>query len=96
MTKAERRAAVKRGAVWGAVMGIAPGVIGLILGAVVFRSAVLGVTVCFLVFLLIALALYKTWLPNLIKSQQSFLASTEWARSEGINADDIQLYRWKK
>lgn len=96
MTKAERRAAVKRGAVWGAVIGIIPGVIALILGAVVFRSAVFGVTVCFLIFPLVALVLYKTWLPNLIKSQQSFLASTEWARSEGINADDIQLYKWKK
>ena len=96
MTKTERRAAIKRGAVCGAVIGIIPGVIGFILGTVVFRSAVFGVTVGFPIFLLIALALHKTWLPNLIKSQQSFLASTEWARSEGINADDIQLYKWQK
>ncbi len=96
MTKAERRAAIKRSALWGAVIGIVPGMIALILGVVVFRSAIFVTTVCYLIFPLIALVLYKTWWPNLIKSQQSFLASTEWAKSQGIKANDIQLYKWKK
>jgi len=95
MTKAECRAAVKRGALWGILIGIAPGMTALILGVVVFQSAMVVVTVCFLIFPLIALVLYKKWLPNVVKSQQNFLASTEWAKSQGIKADDIQLYKWK-
>lgn len=96
MTKTERRAAVKRGALWGILIGIVPGMTALILGIVVFRSAMVTVTVCFLIFPLIALVLYKKWLPNVVRSQQNFLASTEWARSQGIKADDIQLYKWNK
>ncbi len=95
MTKTERRAAVKRGAFWGILIGMVPGTIALILGAVVFRSAVAVVTVCFLIFPLIALVLFKKWLPNVVKSQQDFLASTEWARSQGIKAADIRLYSWQ-
>ena len=96
MTKTERRAAVKRGALWGILIGIVPGMTALILGIVVFRSAIVTVTVCFLIFPLIALVLYKKWLPNVVRSQQNFFASTEWARSQGIKADDIQLYKWNK
>jgi len=55
MTKAERRAAIKRSALWGAVIGIVPGMIALILGVVVFRSAIFVTTVCYLIFPLIAL-----------------------------------------
>ena len=95
MTKAERRAAVKRGALWGILIGVVPGVTALILGVVVFQSAIVVVTVCFLIFPFIALVLYKKWSPNVVKSQQNFLASTEWAKSQGIKADDIQLYKWK-
>jgi len=95
MTKAERRAAVKRGALWGILIGVVPGVTALILGVVVFQSAMVVVTVCFLIFPFIALVLYKKWAPNMVKSQQNFLASTEWAKSQGIKADDIQLYKWK-
>ena len=94
MTKTERRAAVKRGALWGLLIGIVPGMIGLILGVVVFRSAMIVVTVCYLIFPLIALVLCK--LPNVVKSQQNFLASTEWARSQGIKAEDIHLYNWQQ
>jgi len=95
MTKAERRAAVKRGALWGILIGVVPGVTALILGVVVFQSAIVVVTVCFLIFPFIALVLYKKWSPNVVKSQQNFLASTGWAKSQGIKADDIQLYKWK-
>ncbi len=96
MTRTERRAATRRGALWGLLIGVVPGMIGLILGVVVFRSAVAAVTVCFLMLPLIALALYKKWLPNVVKSQQNFLASTEWARTQGIRAEDIRLYNWQK
>ena len=30
------------------------------------------------------------------KWQQSFLASTEWAKSEEIEASDIKLFRWEQ
>ncbi len=94
MTATERRAAIRRGAWWGLLIGVVPGVIGLVLGVVVFRSAVAVVTVCFLVLPLVALMLYKRWWPQVVKSQQDFLASTEWARSQGIKAEDIHLYKW--
>jgi hypothetical protein len=35
-------------------------------------------------------------LPYLNKSQKSFLASTTWAKSQGIKADDINLFNWQK
>jgi len=96
MTKPERRAAVKRGALWGLLIGLVPGMTALILGIVVFRSALVVVTVCLLLFPLIALVLHKKWLPHVVRSQQDFLASTEWAQSQGIKADDIRLYNWQK
>jgi hypothetical protein len=95
MTATERRAAVKRGALWGLLIGIVPGMIGLVLGVVVFRSALAVVTVCFLVLPLAALVLRRKWWPRAVRSQQNFLASTEWARSQGIKAEDIHLYRWR-
>ena len=93
MTKAEYRAAIKRDALWGLLIGIVPGIVGLVLGAVAFRSLLVGVTISFLAFPAIALVLYRKWLPIVTKSQQSFLASTEWARSQGIKAEDIHLYK---
>jgi ABC-type phosphate transport system permease subunit len=96
MTKAERRKAVKRGALWGILIGIVPGMIALILGIVVFQSAMVALIVCFLIFPLFALVLCKKWLPNVVRSQQNFLASTEWAKSQGLNAEDIKLYNWQE
>ena len=96
MTKTERRAAVKRGALWGLLIGLVPGMTVLVLGIVVFRSALVVVTVCLLALPLVALALHKKWLPRVVRSQQQFLASTEWAQSQGIKADDILLYNWQK
>jgi hypothetical protein len=96
MTRTERRAAIKRGALWGILIGILPGMTALILGMVVFRSVTVVVTVCFLIFPLMALVLWKKWLPLLIRSQQRFLASTEWAKSQGIKAEDVQLYKWQE
>ena len=96
MTKTERRAAVRRGALWGLLIGLVPGMTALVLGIVVFRSALVVVTACFLLLPLVALVLYKKWFPNVVRSQQHFLASTEWAQSQGIKAEDIQLYSWQK
>jgi len=96
MTKSERRVAVKRGALWGLLMGIVPGMTALILGVVVFRSAIVVIVVCFLILPLIALVLCKKWYPHVVRSQQNFLASTEWARSQGFKAEDIQVYKWNK
>ena len=95
MTKAERRAAVKRGALWGILLGVVPAAIALVLGIVVFRSPLVTVTVCSLMVPVIAFLLSKKWFPHVVKSQQDFLASTQWAQSQGIKADDIQLYKWQ-
>jgi hypothetical protein len=95
MTRAERTAAIKRGALWGLLVGM-PAVIGLILGPVVLKSALLGVTLCALLLPLLAVVLWKTWFPYVTKSQQSFLASTEWAKSQGLQADDIQVFKWQE
>jgi len=96
MIQTERRAAMRRAALWGLLMGMVPGMIALILGVVVFRSPMVVVTVCFLLFPMIALVLHRNWLPSVVKSQQRFLASTEWARSQGIKAEDISLYNWQR
>ena len=96
MTKTERRAAIKRNAMWGLFIGLVPGAIGFILGLIIFKSALLGMTLCYLLFPLVAIVLWKKWIPNIKKSQKSFLASTEWAKSQSINADDIHLYNWQK
>ena len=95
MTSAESRAAAGRGALWGVLIGVVPAAIALVLGFAVFRSALVVVIICLLTLPLIALVLSKKWFPNVVKSQQDFLASTEWARSQGIRAEDIQLYKWK-
>ncbi len=96
MTKAERIAAIKRGILWGLLIGVVPGLIGLLFGPFVFKSALLGVTVCFSVLPLFAFVLWKKWFPYLYKSQQSFFASSEWSKSQGIEANDIQLFNWQK
>jgi len=96
MTRTERRTAFKRGALWGLLMGFVPGMAAFILGIVVFRSAIITVVVCLLIFPMIALMLCKKWLPHVVQSQQHFFASTEWAKSRGIKAEDIRLYKWNK
>ena len=45
MTRAEHRAAAKRGALWGVLIGVIPATIALVLGIVVFRSALVVVAV---------------------------------------------------
>ena len=96
MTKAERATAMKRGGFWGLLIGIIPGAIGLILGPLILSSALLGVTLCALLFPLVALALWKKWLPYVKESQLSFFASTEFATKQGIEAEDIQLFNWQE
>jgi hypothetical protein len=95
MTKAERRAAVKRGALWGVLIGVVPAGVALVLGILVFRSAVAVVIVCLLTLPAIAVLLHRKWFPRAARSQQNFLASTQWAKSRGIKAEDIRLYKWQ-
>ena len=95
MTKTERRAAMKRAALWGFLIGIIPEMTGLVLGALIFRSALMAVTACFLIFPLLTLVLWKKWSPQVMSYQRRFLASTAWAKSQDIKAEDIQLYRWQ-
>jgi hypothetical protein len=95
MTKAEGRAAVKRGALWGVLIGVVPAAIALVLGIVAFRSAVVVVIVCLLTLPAIAVLLSRKWSPRVARSQQDFLASTQWAKSHGIKAEDIRLYKWQ-
>ena len=94
MTRSERRAAIRRGALWGFLMGIVPGMTALLVGIVVFRSALVFLAVCFLLLPLLVLVLYKKWLPTVVRSQQDFLASTEWAKGQGIQSNDIKLFKW--
>ena len=96
MTKAERIAVLKRGGLCGLLIGIIPGAIGLVLGPLVVGSALLGVILCALLFPLVALLLWTKWLPYCSRSQQSLLASTEWASGQGMKADDIRLYNWQE
>jgi ABC-type phosphate transport system permease subunit len=96
MTKAERTAAMKRGGLWGLLVGLIPGAMGLTLGPLVLGSALLGVMLCALLFPLAAFVLWKRWLPYCNRSQRSFFASTEWAKSQGIRADDIRLFNWQE
>lgn len=96
MTKVERKAAIKRGFWGGLLISIIFGAIGLILGLIIFKSALMGVTLCFLLLPLIAFVLWKKWFPCLYKAQQSFFASTEWAKSQGIEANDIKLFNLQK
>ena len=96
MTKRERRTAMKRSALRGLLIGIIPGAIGLILGPLILSSALVGVMLCALLFPLIALLTWKVWFPRISRSQQSFYASTEWARSQGIEAKGIQVFSFSK
>jgi ABC-type branched-subunit amino acid transport system permease subunit len=94
MTPAERYTAMKRGALAGLVIGLVPGMIGLLLGVVIFRSALAVVAICLLLLPVIALVFHRKWWPKVVKWQQDFLASTEWAQSQGIKAENIRLYHW--
>ena len=96
MTKRERRTAMKRSALWGLLIGIIPGAIGLILGPLILNSTLMGVMLCALIFPLIAFVLWKVWFPRCNRSQQAFCASTEWARSQGMEAKDIQVFSFPK
>ena len=87
---------MKRGGLCGLLIGIIPGAIGLVVGPLVFGSALRGVMLCGLLFPLAALVLWTKWFPYSSRSQQSFLASTEWARSQRMKADDIRLFNWQK
>lgn len=95
MTKAERRASIKIGALYGLCLGVIPGTLGFIIGPLFFKSALTGMTLCAGLMPLVALILLK-WCPYITKWQQSFLASTEWAKNEGIEANDIKLFRWNQ
>jgi hypothetical protein len=96
MTKAERRAAIIRGFLGGLLFSIIFGAIGLLLGLIIFKSALMGMVFCALLLPLVAFILWKKWFPHLYKSQQSFFASTEWAKSQGIEANDIKLFNFQK
>ena len=87
---------MKRGGLRGLVIGLIPGAMGLILGPLILSSALLGVTLCALLFPLAAFVLWKSWSPYCHRSQQSFFASTEWAKSQGITANDIRLFKWQE
>jgi hypothetical protein len=94
MSNSERKAAMKKSALFGILIGIVPVVTSLILGITIFRSALNSLIACGVIFPILAAILWKKWYPYTVKSQQRFLASTEWARSQNINADEIKLYKW--
>ncbi len=96
MTRDERRATAWRGAACGLLIALVFGMTAVLLGMVILRSALVVVTVYLLVFPLAALASRKRWWPHVVRSHQRFLASTEWAQSQGIKPEEIQLYTWQK
>jgi hypothetical protein len=95
MTKKERGDAVRRGAVAGLLIGLVWAGVGLLLGVTAFKSATAAVALCLLLLPLLTLVFYRKWWPRVIRSQQEFLASTAWAKSQGIQAKDIRLYTWQ-
>lgn len=96
MTIAERRAAIKRSALFGLFIAFVPGVFGPVLGIIIFNSALLGLILSLILFPMVVCLLWKKCRPYYGNSQKAFLASTEWAKSQGINAEDIHLYNWQK
>ncbi len=102
MTKAERTQHNLRGGFGGLVLGIVPAAISFTVVKLFFDSALqgllIGISVMGVIILtiLVITLICKKPLPYITKWQQSFFASTEWAKSEGIEADDIQLFRWKQ
>lgn len=96
MTRDERRATAWRGAACGLLIALVFGMTAVLLGVVIWRSALVVVTVWLLIFPLAALVSRKMWWPKVVRSHQRFLASTEWAQSQGIKPEEIQLYSWQK
>jgi len=96
MTRDERRATAWRGAACGLLIALVFGMTVVLLGMVIWRSALVVVALWLLIFPLAVLLSRKKWWPQVVRSHQRFLASTEWAQSQGIKPEEIRLYTWQK
>jgi hypothetical protein len=98
LTKAEHRAAIKSGVLWGSLICFVVSLLNFTY-AFIFAPIFFGAHketrfIASLVVPLICVVLFMKWCPHVItKSQQRYLASTEWAKSQGIKADDIQVFK---
>ena len=92
MTARERKVAALTGALFGLGIALVLCGVGFVLGVFVFESALIGMMFSPLIAPVIVLLLWK----RISKWQRDFLASTAWAKSEGIEADGIDLFCWQK
>lgn len=100
MTKSEQAAANKKsfgfGVIVGAILGVVPSIFGLIIGIILLHSALKGMIVgMLLLFPVVLLVLWKLFRPHMADSWRLFFASTEWAKSQGLQAKDIRLFKWE-
>jgi len=96
MTAEERSETISRSTRLGAILGLSIGgclFIGFLLSSRLFDSPLLRLLGMLLpLLILIAIAFWKLK-PITDRSQKEFLASTQWAKNEGLSPNDIVLRR---
>jgi len=96
LTEDERKAANNKSLIYGvslgAILGIVPCVFGFTFGIIFLGSALNGLIVGMLLFPIVVIVLRKKFLPYLTESWRDFFASTEWAKNNGLQPDDIRLF----
>lgn len=95
MTDTERRALQRRGFLVGGLLAALLGSMGFA-GMVVFRSMFAMVLLLGLLAPVLMIAVELRWGRRIRQSHQRFLATTAWAQTQGIAADEIRLYTWQE
>ena len=96
MNAKERRRAVSRGAVFGLILAgffIVIGFLGMPIGKWIFDSFLKGVIIVQPVALILLGILFWKFKPLIDESHKEFLASTQWAKEQGLTSDKIILRR---
>ena len=99
MTEEERKRASRQGLALGALVGLlmgCSGFLGLPIGIWYFDSALKGVIAMQPVILIVAAIAAFILRPRMNQSQREILASTQWAKEEGLTSDRIKLYRFSQ
>lgn len=97
MTAEERSRAVRRGAVFGLILGGLFGVIGFFgmpIGKWLFDSYLTGVIIVQPVALIILGISFWKLKPKIDQSQKELLASTQWSKEQGLTSEKIVLHRY--
>ena len=91
LTESEKRQMTKRSGLWGfwTIVGLSAPMGFLGAGFTVGRVNWLVMTPCFALIIAYLLSVRPFW-----RRQRELLADTEWARENGIQADEIKLTRW--